>query len=99
MANTWTKGRNGDWLVKGAPGQGGTVTVSKRDGTTSTAIIARQIWVKDSVALYAVASSQSQRSHGRRGHGGGGCHTDGNCSSMCSPRSCPCGVGSWFSCC
>ena len=28
------------------------------------------------------------------------CHTDGNCSSVCSPQTCPCGDGGgWFRCC
>jgi hypothetical protein len=35
----------------------------------------------------------------RRSYYGGGCHTDGNCSSMCNPSSCPCGDGGWFRCC
>lgn len=28
-----------------------------------------------------------------------GCHTDGNCSSVCRPATCPCGDGGWFRCC
>lgn len=36
--------------------------------------------------------------YGRRGQRRG-CHTDGNCSSMCNPSSCPCGDGHWFDCC
>src|SRR3990172_8056731 len=52
---TWTKGKSGDWLVRGPLGLHGTVSVSKRDGSTSEATIAREIWSKDDVALYAVA--------------------------------------------
>ena len=52
---TWSKGKQGDWLVRGPIGLSGTVTVSKRDGSTSTASLGRCLWQSDGVALYAVA--------------------------------------------
>jgi hypothetical protein len=52
--NQWTKGRNGDWLVRGAPGQIGTIEVSRRDGSASQVIIKRTVWQNDEAALYEV---------------------------------------------
>jgi len=52
--NTWAKGRNGNWLVRGKPGQSGEVTVTKKSGQTSQETIKRVIWQDNGVALYEV---------------------------------------------
>ena len=52
--NTWTKGRDGNWLVRGPVGQQGTVTVTRKNGTTSRETIRRVVWQDASVALYEV---------------------------------------------
>lgn len=52
--NTWTKGRGGNWIVRGKPGQTGTVTVTKKSGATSKETIRRVIWQDANVALYEV---------------------------------------------
>jgi len=91
--NTWTKGRSGDWLVRGPAGQlSGNVeilTVVKRDGTTKDTRIARQIWTDGIVALYAPSHDQRLGRSGREAecpacerfctHGHGFCnhHHDG----------------------
>ena len=92
---TWTKGKSGDWLVRGPLGLHGTVSVSKRDGSTSEATIAREIWSKDDVSLYAVAPrgkvyvADAFNGYGRpRGGYRRACKTGGNCSSFGSGRSC-----------
>lgn len=54
--NVWTKGRQGDWLVRGKPGQSGTVSVVKKNGETSQETIKRQIWANTEVALYEVTN-------------------------------------------
>jgi hypothetical protein len=92
---TWTKGKQGDWLIRGPLGLSGTVTVSKRDGSTSTATIAKCIWQGGDVALYAVAPRgkvwDPDRFNGYgapRGRFLRECRTGGNCSSFGSGRSC-----------
>ena len=87
-AITWTKGKQGDWLVRGPIGLSGTVTVSKRDGSTSEAELGRAIWEGEGVALYAVAPRGINGSSPRRGHFVRSCRTGGNCSSFGSGRSC-----------
>lgn len=68
--NTWTKGRSGNWLVRGDAGQSGSISVSKRDGSTSEATIARQVWTDGTIALYAVRQ-QAQQGRERMGSGHG----------------------------
>lgn len=68
MTITWSKGKQGDWMVRGPIGLSGTVTVSKRDGSTSTAPLAKCVWEGDGVALYAVGTSASTE---RRSHASG----------------------------
>jgi hypothetical protein len=52
--NTWTKGRDGGWLVRGRKGQSGVITVTRKNGTTSNETIKGVIWSDDEVALYKV---------------------------------------------
>lgn len=52
--NTWAKGRNGDWLMRGKPGQTGTATVVRKSGARATVTIKRVVWQNDEVALYEV---------------------------------------------
>lgn len=72
VGNTWSKGRNGDWLVRGAAGQihadgySQAVQVAKRDGTSTLATIVREVWSDGQVALYTVApAAQSSARRGR----------------------------------
>ena len=92
---TYCKLKSGDWGVRGPVAEvrdGAVVKVAKRDGTVALAAIVR------ASAPPPVASAGASR----RGRGGRGCHTDGNCSSCCSPKlggGCPCADGGWFRCC
>lgn len=52
--NTWAKGRNGDWLVRGKVGQTGEVDVFKKDGTIRRETIKGIVWQNTEVALYRV---------------------------------------------
>lgn len=99
QTNTWTKGKNGDWLVRGAAGQTARIVVTKRDGSTGTATIERQIWTDGTVSLYSVVSARASSAsnydpekfngYGRsRGGNRRACKTGGNCSSCGSGRSC-----------
>ena len=55
---TWTKGRNGDWLVRTAAGlTGQTIAVAKKSGGSSTVTLARQIWAGEGVALYTTTTA------------------------------------------
>ena len=54
IENQWSKGKRGDWLVRGKPGQSGEVKVSRKNGTSSTEKIVKTVWQNDEVALYAV---------------------------------------------
>ena len=51
--NTWSKGRSGDWLIRGKAGQTGQVTVVKKDGRKSVETIKKVVWTDDVIALYA----------------------------------------------
>ena len=53
-SNTWTKGKRGDWLVRGKPGQTGTVTVARKNGQTSKERLGKVIWQDEVTALYEV---------------------------------------------
>jgi hypothetical protein len=52
--NTWSKSKQGEWCVRGKPGQTGSVTVVRRDGSRSQAKLGKVIWQDAEVALYAV---------------------------------------------
>jgi hypothetical protein len=54
--NTWARGRDGGWLVRGRTGQSGTVEVERRDGSKSWVAIKRTVWEDRAagVALYEV---------------------------------------------
>lgn len=54
--NTWAKLKGGGWGVRGLPGQKGAVKVVRRNGSTSTETLGKQVWVGDGVALYEVVS-------------------------------------------
>lgn len=55
MDNTWSKGKDGEWLVRGRPGQKGKITVYRLDKSSSVVTVAKVIWEDDEVALYAVS--------------------------------------------
>jgi hypothetical protein len=105
---TYSKLKSGDWGVRGPVAEvrdGAVVKVAKRDGAVKTETIDRVIWTDGTVALAAivraVAAPAPVRASGT-GRRRGGCHTDGNCSSCCSPKlggGCPCADGGWFRCC
>lgn len=52
--NTWTKSKRGEWLVRGKPGQAGTVTVERRNGSKSQEKLGKVVWQDSEVALYEV---------------------------------------------
>jgi hypothetical protein len=54
--NTWAKGRNGDWLVRGVVGQTGQVEVVRKNGTKGTVTIKKVVWKDETtnMALYEV---------------------------------------------
>lgn len=55
-------------------------------------------WSKGRPARHIVCAATSAAPAPSRRHGG--CHTGGNCSSLCNPSTCPCGDGgSWYTCC
>jgi len=102
MEATWTKMRDGAWGVRvpGAPpAAGASVAVVRKDGTVSTVTVDRVVWSGDRVAICRVRSERRTAPAGRAARSDRSCHTDGNCSSVCDPRTCPCGDGSWFRCC
>ena len=100
---TYAKLKDGSWGIRGSGlTPGASVTVTKRDGSTKTETVGAVLWTAPdgSVALASIAARTGNRGGYRRNSGGGGgCHTDGNCSSVCNPSTCPCGDGSWFRCC
>lgn len=97
---TFTKLRDGSWGVRGHDlVEGQRVTVTKKSGGTSTGTVGAVLFTaEDGITI---ARFEAERAYARRPaqRWGGGCHTDGNCSSLCNPSSCPCGDGSWFDCC
>jgi len=111
VAATPTRIRTGEWgaLVQGrdAVKYGDVVTITTRSGQSWDAVVQEVVytgpgkWSDDEVTV--VVAGKIRRydtpTTSRRSHVGGGCHTDGECSSMCSPKTCPCGDGGWFRCC
>ena len=102
---TPTKLRSGAWgaRVAGAVKADDTITITTRAGKTWPARVTTVVWTDGAVSVVATESLDGgprlpARSRAYSG-GSGRCHTDGECSSMCSPSSCPCGDGSWFRCC
>jgi len=100
----YAKLRDGSWglRVPGRPSAGSTVEVETKSGKVKVETVGRVLWTGNdkyngggqmSLCSIAVSRASDYRDDD------GGCHTDGNCSSMCDPRSCPCGDGSWFDCC
>lgn len=53
--NTWSKGKDGEWLVRGAAGQSGSITVYRRDRNSSVVNITKVVWEDDEFALYAIS--------------------------------------------
>lgn len=53
--NTWAKGDKGKWLVRGVPGQSGTIEVHKRNGSKSRETIRKVVWTGEDAALYDVS--------------------------------------------
>lgn len=106
---TFTKLRDGSWGIRGKNlTEGQQVTVTKKSGGSSVGTVGRVLFTADdgtSIARFearrAVFASRYAASNRRSiGSGMGGCHTDGNCSSLCRPSSCPCSDGGgWFDCC
>lgn len=55
MDNTWSKGKDGKWRVRGLPGQSlQTVTVTRRNGSKSKERLGKVVWQDETVALYDV---------------------------------------------
>lgn len=57
MGNSFTKLKDGTWGVRCEPpaSAGASVLVTKRDGTSDTKVLGREIWTDGKVALYALA--------------------------------------------
>lgn len=97
MSTTYTKLRSGEWglrFTEDPPPIGSAVTVQKRDGTAKTETVGSVVWQNQEITLTTIARARKSWVHDGRG-----CHTDGECSSVCRPSTCPCGDGSWFRCC
>lgn len=94
---TPAKLRNGSWGARVRSERvraGDAITITAKSGKSWTTTVSKVVWSGDGVSLCATVS------RGIAVHPvDSACHTDGNCSSMCSPRTCPCGDGSWFRCC
>lgn len=90
--------RDGTWgaRVKATVKIGEEIEVRTAAGKTWRARVTRVVWRGADVVLAATESLDPAPRPRRRA---GGCHTDGNCSSVCDPKTCPCGDGSWFRCC
>lgn len=94
-------GIRGKNLVAGA-----VVNVKTKAGDVkSETILAVLSTAADGTQTASLVRKAKPRPAGRRygggqGYGGRGCHTDGDCSSMCNPGTCPCSDGhGWFRCC
>jgi hypothetical protein len=64
---TWTKLKNGDWGLRSTSQllAGSSVNVTKKDGTTKSAVVGREIWNGNGVWLYSVEASRTEgRSRG-----------------------------------
>lgn len=100
MSTTFTKLRDGSWGVRGyGLTEGQRVTVTKRSGETSTGTVGEIVFTATdgvTIARFEAERAVFASRYARRPRG---CHTDGNCSSLCNPASCPCGDGGWFTCC
>ena len=59
--NSWTKGKDGRWRVRGKPGQSGVVTVCRRDGSKSQETLGKVVWQDSNVALYDVIEKERTR--------------------------------------
>lgn len=56
---TFTKLRSGDWGVKGTSlASGQAVTITKRDGSTSTVTIDRIIWTESDVSIASIKADR-----------------------------------------
>jgi len=71
---TWTKLKSGEWGIRSTSElrTGGSVTVSRRDGTKSDVTVDRKIWSGDGVWLYSIRKAAPSRetspSHSRSRH-------------------------------
>ena len=65
MTATWTKLRDGSWGVICEDGlaEGKTVSVTRKDGTTSCATIQMRVWGDGQIAIYSIVPNA------RDGHG------------------------------
>lgn len=65
---TFTRLRSGSWGVRlvGHASAGDSVTVSRRDGTTSTVTLGREIWTDGRVHLFALAGASGSSSSARQ---------------------------------
>jgi len=102
MASFTKNKRTGSYDVIGLSSEVkvGEVVVTKRDGTKKTVYVSEVS--KPFTGKYGenqgkpcVIGRIAQRAY----QGGGGCHTDGHCSSTCLGNpDCPCAEGGWFRC-
>ena len=86
---TYTKLRNGQWGIRvpGTVGAGQTITVTKRDGSTSTETVDRVLWSGDGVSLCSVSRGHQSTSH-RHGHSSrrsGGRYECDECGDIVTP--------------
>lgn len=105
MGASFAKLRSGDWGVRiegDKPESGATVNVTKKNGEAKQATIDTVIWSAPDQKVHLCTIQVARTSAVHKGSQGsrGGCHTDGDCSSLCSPGNCPCSDGAgWFRCC
>jgi hypothetical protein len=69
---TWTKLKSGEFGLRGRGlTEGATVTVTKKDGTTSTATVGKVLWRGDDGMCLATVAGRASSSSGRGGRGRG----------------------------
>jgi hypothetical protein len=54
VENTWTRWKDGRWLVKGAKGQAGTVKVVRKNGSSSHEMLGKAVWQDEVAAIYEI---------------------------------------------
>lgn len=89
--------RSGAWgaRVAGEVQSGDVVQITTRSGKTWDAQVVKVVWTGDGISLCETRSMDPPRNW----NGRYGCHTGGDCSSVCNPATCPCGDGGWYTCC
>lgn len=102
----FTRLDTGEWGIRGKGlTAGAAVTVTRSDGTATAGVVGVVVSTAgDGIVTAGFTpdrASGGTRYRRRSSSGrGGGCHTGGDCSSLCCGGGyCPCRSGGWFRCC